>query len=358
MKKERITVFVLTAALILCSFTGMSGSLSDWKFRSKSQSEHKHKTVKLPVLKTRESKLIILPVFLKAIPVLEDEDSEGLLMYDEDGEGGDDVIPSAELYEVWNNLEVNPYKTSLDSVLVNGTDIDFTGFTYPLPVNYRVTSEFGPRRYRYHYGIDLKLEIGDSVVSVLDGMVRIAKKMKGYGNFVLIRHHNGMESFYGHLNDILVEPDQAIKSGDLIGFGGNTGRSTGPHLHFELRYLGLPINPRDIVDFDNLCVKADTITLSRENLKYPQRMVSRTAAARKSTKYRASNAKTSVPATRKTNSNAKTSAAATTRKTSSNAKTPVAATQKTGSNAKTPAATTRKTNSNTKTSAAATQKTG
>lgn len=211
--------------------------------------------------------LLPLKVEVQTLPLtniasLEAEDE------DENGIGGDDIIPASELYAVWNNMHVNPYQVPIDSVLTDSVSIDFSTFTFPLAIFYRVTSEFGPRRYRYHYGIDLKLERGDTVRTVLDGMVRIAKKMKGYGNIVVVRHYNGMESFYGHLSKILVEPDQVVKSGDLIGWGGNTGRSTGPHLHLELRYLGQPINPRDIIDFDNLVTKSDTLVLSQENFKY------------------------------------------------------------------------------------------
>jgi hypothetical protein len=102
----------------------------------------------------------------------------------------------------------------------------------------------------------------------MDGMVRIAKRIGSYGNLVVIRHNNGLESFYGHLSKIRVKQDQTIKAGDLIGLGGSTGRSTGTHLHFELRYLGQCLNPRDLVDFDSLCIKSNTILLTQENFDY------------------------------------------------------------------------------------------
>src|SRR5574343_1124269 len=100
-----------------------------------------------------------------------------------------------------------------------------------------ITSEFGWRKYRPHYGTDIDLEIGDTVVSAFDGMVRIARpKVGGYGNVVIIRHSNGLETVYAHLSKILVEPGQTIKAGELLGLGGNTGRSYGAHLHFDMRY--------------------------------------------------------------------------------------------------------------------------
>lgn len=221
----------------------------------------------LPKITPYHAKIQVLPILIEDVASW-DELDRPIDDDDENGIGGDDVIPAAELYPIWNNLYVNPYKVSIDSILTDSINIDLQNFSFPLAKHYRVTSEFGPRRYRYHYGIDLKVERGDTVKTVMDGMVRIAKKMKGYGNFVVVRHHNGMESFYGHLDKILVSPDQSVKSGELIGLGGNTGRSTGPHLHFELRYLGQPINPRDMIDFDSLCAKADSVKLSQLNFSY------------------------------------------------------------------------------------------
>ena len=229
--------------------------------------------------------------------------------------GGDYGIPASELYEVWNNLQVNPYKVSPDSLLSGDSiNINLKNFTFPLLKHYRVTSEFGHRRYRFHYGIDLKVNRGDTVVSVLDGMVRIAKRMAGYGNFVVVRHYNGMESFYGHLSKILVKPDQQVKSGEIIGLGGNTGRSTGPHLHLELRYLGLPINPRDMIDFDSLCAKNDFIQLSRSNFSYrygPQSLkalkAAQTKAAKAASAKTTSKTATNVSSTPKTSTTSQTS---------------------------------------------------
>jgi hypothetical protein len=218
--------------------------------------------------------LITLPKFnveIKIVPVeiaeLPDR-SERYSDLDEDS-GSDGVIPADDLYAIWDNLKVNPYKISSDSILINDSVyLDLTGFKYPLVNHYRVTSEFGPRRYRFHQGIDLKVYKGESILSAMDGMVRIAKRVGSYGNLVVVRHNNGLESFYGHLSKILVKQDQTVKAGDLIGLGGSTGRSTGTHLHFELRYLGQCINPRDLVDFDSLCIKNDTILLTQKNFEH------------------------------------------------------------------------------------------
>ncbi|MDR1582500.1 MAG: peptidoglycan DD-metalloendopeptidase family protein [Prevotellaceae bacterium] len=193
---------------------------------------------------------------------------------DEDS-GGGNAIPADDLYAIWDNLKVNPYKIHSDSILINDSVyLDLTGFKYPLSKHYKVTSEFGLRRYRFHNGIDLKVYKGDSILNVMDGMVRIAKRVGAYGNLVVIRHNNGLESFYGHLSKILVKQDQMIKAGCLIGWGGSTGRSTGTHLHFELRYLGQCINPRDLIDFDSLCIKNNIVLLTQDSFNYRKPAIS------------------------------------------------------------------------------------
>jgi len=139
-------------------------------------------------------------------------------------------------------------------------------FTQP---NYgSVTSNFGMRKGRYHYGVDTKLYTGDTVYNAFDGIVRVSKFSKSYGNVVVIRHFNGLETLYAHLSKRLVEPNTPIRSGDVIGLGGNTGRSHGAHLHFEVRYFGEPINPNDIIDYGNFCLKKDTLYLSEKNFDY------------------------------------------------------------------------------------------
>ena len=139
---------------------------------------------------------------------------------------------------------------------------------YTPPSNGYVTSNFGMRRGRYHYGIDTKLYTGDTVYNAFDGIVRVSKYSKSYGNVVVIRHFNGLETLYAHLSKRLVEANKPIRSGDVIGLGGNTGRSHGSHLHFEVRYFGEPINPSDIIDFNNFCLRSDTLYLSEKNFDY------------------------------------------------------------------------------------------
>ncbi|MDR0560387.1 MAG: peptidoglycan DD-metalloendopeptidase family protein [Prevotellaceae bacterium] len=264
MKRKRTLLLPLFFALPLC----VDGQLKNMFAKEKHSAVHTETVASYPVPKLRQK----LEIKAQVTEPADLQDWDERLDLDADS-GGDDAIPSDVLYAIWNNLQVNPYKMPIDSIIGNGDciSVSLKGFTYPLVKNYRVSSEFGPRRYRHHNGIDLKLYKGDSILSAMDGTVRIAKRVSGYGNLVAIRHYNGLETFYGHLSKLLVKPDQTVKSGDLIGYGGSTGRSTGPHLHFEIRYMGHCINPRDIVDFDSLCAVNEEIILTRKNFDHNNR---------------------------------------------------------------------------------------
>lgn len=126
-----------------------------------------------------------------------------------------------------------------------------------------VTSKFGWRDGRMHKGIDINLNKGDAVVAAFDGMVRIASVKGGYGNVVIIRHYNGMETVYAHLSKIKVKPGQVLLAGQLLGLGGNTGRSSGPHLHFEVRFKGQAINPAGIISFNDNKTFNDSIVIKK-----------------------------------------------------------------------------------------------
>lgn len=169
-------------------------------------------------------------------------------------------------------------------------DIDVTGFV--APVRGKLTSPYGWRaRFgRMHRGVDLNLHVGDSVVSAFDGKVRLVKyEANGYGNYVVVRHDNGLETVYGHLSRALVKPGQRVRAGQLIAKGGNTGRSTGPHLHFETRFMGLPVNPEAIIDFDNHVTHKDVFTFDkrtyeRSQVYGPKRTNSKVSASKSSKK--------------------------------------------------------------------------
>ncbi len=122
-----------------------------------------------------------------------------------------------------------------------------------LPVSGIISSRFGyrPRFKRMHKGIDICLQVGDTVVAALDGVIaRVANDPRGYGNFIVIRHNGGLETRYAHLSRSLVYPGLRVWAGDPIALGGNTGNSTGPHLHFETRHNGVAFDPSDMFDFN------------------------------------------------------------------------------------------------------------
>lgn len=171
-----------------------------------------------------------------------------------------------EEYDIWSDSQINPYKVDLKE-MKDTVKLDLSG--YVPPITKHVTSDFGFRRWRFHYGIDLKVEKGDSVLCAFDGTVRLTRRdRRGYGYFVLVRHFNGLETLYGHLARITVNPGDTIKAGVPVGLGGNTGRSTGYHLHFELRYLGNPLNPNDLIDFQNSCTKNNILQLNASHFSY------------------------------------------------------------------------------------------
>ena len=158
-------------------------------------------------------------------------------------------FPADELYNFsWSSERLNPYRVPIDSI--PDTDINLSGFVFPTESS-NITSPFGPRRKRFHYGTDIGLSIGDTVVAAFDGTIRIVDyEQRGYGHYVVIRHSNGLESVYAHLSKVLTEINQVVEAGTPIGLGGNTGRSTGPHLHFELRFLGNAFNSTKVINYN------------------------------------------------------------------------------------------------------------
>lgn len=164
--------------------------------------------------------------------------------------------PALSLYPNWDTDRVHAY--GREAIVPEAYTIDLTGFRMPTPST-RITSPFGPRWRRMHNGIDVKVNTGDTIVSAFDGKVRIVKyERRGYGKYIVIRHSNGLETIYGHLSKQMVEENQVVKAGEPIGLGGNTGRSTGSHLHFETRFLGIAINPAYMFDFPKQDIVADT----------------------------------------------------------------------------------------------------
>ena len=175
------------------------------------------------------------------------------------------LFPADDLYSSWSTDFVHHYK---DVVVPDSFQVDCS--SYVAPFEGRVTSRFGPRRYRMHKGIDIKVEVGDTIVAAFDGKVRIRSfERKGYGYYLVIRHNNGLETVYGHLSKFIVAENDIVKAGQPIGLGGNTGRSTGSHLHFETRFLGIAINPEEIIDFANYVPHRDVYTFQKKKTTSP-----------------------------------------------------------------------------------------
>lgn len=175
------------------------------------------------------------------------------------------AFPALDIYPNWNNEFVNAYK---DVAMPDSCTFDLTGFCMPTP-SQKITDVFGyrPRRRRAHYGLDIKVYVGDTIRAAFDGKVRIVKNQgrRGYGKYIVIRHPNGLETVYGHLSKQLVAVDENVKAGEPIALGGNTGRSTGSHLHFETRFLGKPLNPAKMFDFEKQDIVADTYTYRKRD---------------------------------------------------------------------------------------------
>ncbi len=178
------------------------------------------------------------------------------------------LYPGLDIYPSWSNDHVQAYG---DAIVPDSYTFDLTGFCMPTS-NTRITDIFGyrPRRRRVHNGLDIKVLVGDTIRAAFDGKVRIVKnqgRRRGYGQYIVIRHDNGLETVYGHLSKQLVSEEQLVKAGDVIGLGGNTGRSTGSHLHFETRFLGIPIDPALMFDFEKQDIMADSYTFHKGKTK-------------------------------------------------------------------------------------------
>ena len=176
-----------------------------------------------------------------------------------------EVEPEIDIYtEGWESGLVNPYK---ESDVPATKKLDVRNYVMPVKNNF-VTSNYGyrPRFHRVHKGVDLRAAIGDTVRAAFSGKVRLTKYERGgYGFYVIVRHDNGLETVYGHLSRFLVKPEQVVKAGQPIALSGNTGGSTGPHLHFETRFMGYAINPEAIFDFENRTTHTDYYTFTKSN---------------------------------------------------------------------------------------------
>lgn len=182
-------------------------------------------------------------------------------------------VTAYEHYGSWDSKKIDIYdfdaKTYQDSISLRLYN-SFFGYDWKMPLESTpVTSRFGYRWGRNHLGTDLDLQMRDPIYSAFDGIVRIKSYDRyGFGYYVVIRHKNGLETIYGHQSKILVEIGQEVKAGEQIGKGGSTGRSTGSHLHFELRYRGLAFDPEIVYDFDTYKIKSEYLQITPETFGY------------------------------------------------------------------------------------------
>ena len=174
-------------------------------------------------------------------------------------------FPAEEFYgNVWNQVKVKSPEVDR-AKLFWGFDLSLENDTskYAHPVFGDITSNFGDRPSGFHYGMDMRLEEQDPVYAAFDGVVRVvANQPSGYGNVLVVRHFNGLETLYAHLHGApLVKPNQIVKSGQVMAYGGNTGRSSGKHLHFETIFLGKPFDPNKIIDFETYQLKENIVNI-------------------------------------------------------------------------------------------------
>ena len=167
----------------------------------------------------------------------------------------------------WDTVKLLPYKDIAYNTLPASVLLQLVDSTNGYHTPYKpspIRSRYGPRRGRAHQGVDLALKTGEPIYATFSGRVRISQYNRGgYGNLVIIRHDNGLETYYGHLSERLVQPNQWVEAGQVIGLGGSTGRSTGPHLHFETRYYGQSFDPEWLIDFKTGILNRDFFLLKR-----------------------------------------------------------------------------------------------
>lgn len=199
-----------------------------------------------------------------------------------DGEPDEELETSSQMYRPEQmgdgvESEFDILYATMDSTVIhyasntelpNGVTIHLTDkekgrkFCFPTPEHARMSSHFGARRRRWHYGVDLAMPTGEPIYAAFDGIVRISRWNRSYGNLVVVRHFNGLETYYAHLSQRDVEAGDTVRAGQVIALCGNTGRSYGSHLHFEIRYMGKAMNPEYVVDCADHKLLCDELVLT------------------------------------------------------------------------------------------------
>ena len=176
-----------------------------------------------------------------------------------------DVLDETIYTQNWDTSKIHAYNVELKDLPMSMViDLVDTLKSSHYPFKGRVTSKYGPRRRGIHQGTDIDLETGDPIYATFDGRVRHTTYVaRGYGHLIIIRHDNGLETFYAHLSEVNVKPGDWVTAGQVIGKGGNTGRSTGSHLHYEMRYKGHSFDPERLINFTTGDLRRETFLLKR-----------------------------------------------------------------------------------------------
>lgn len=214
-----------------------------------------------------------IPVFAKAIDTVSTDDKYKKIVLFEDYtwkyiELERPNISDEDFQDEWEQAQIHAYADVTLASLPAEVDLLLTDSLHgwACPISGRVTSGWKFRRYREHKGTDIALTTGDSIRAAFDGKVRVVREVGnagGYGNLIVVRHPNGLETYYAHLSKHLVTENELVKAGEIIGLGGSTGRSTGPHLHFECRYMGKPFDPERIFDFQSGMLRDTLFSLKK-----------------------------------------------------------------------------------------------
>lgn len=177
-------------------------------------------------------------------------------------------IPAIEISDKFSSKERNHVRACDNKLFaknpqltLNLEQLEDYDFAFPLPGG-KVISPYGGRR-KYHSGVDIKTRANDTIVSAFDGIVRMSKPYSAYGNVVVVRHYNGLETVYSHNSKNLVKPGDRVKAGTPIALTGRTGRATTEHVHFETRIDGEHFDPSLIIDFKNRRLKRNQLVFTQ-----------------------------------------------------------------------------------------------
>lgn len=234
------------------------------------------------------------PMMILPPPEMEDNDAElEPMLYqgitDEGVESEDDILLAAG-DSTLVHIRAMDLANFRDTTLILVNPAMGHKFVFPTPARAVVTSHFGARKRRWHYGLDLGLPTGEPIYAAFDGVVRFSNWNSSYGNLIVIRHNNGLETYYAHLSKRNVHAGDHVKAGTTIGLCGNTGRSYGSHLHFEIRYRGIAMNPEHVVDPTTRTLRSEKLQLTRQSFakvgsSSTGRTTSHSTASRSSSQY-------------------------------------------------------------------------